>query len=929
MLPTRARSLGRRAGVAIAVGALLATALGAPAVAATQPLDYCGTTTLAAGDDNSSDAVALPFHLGFFGDTYDELYVNNNGNVTFGSRLSQFTPSDLTGQTSVPIIAPFFADVDTRGTGTVTYGSSPDAKTFCVSWSHVGYFNAHDDKTATFQLLLTSRTGSAGRSAGDVDVTFNYDQVQWEAGDLSGGIGGLGGPTTAAAGFSAGSGADGTYVQLPGSLAAGALIDGGPKSLVAGSQSSTTAGRYVFEVRNAGVVSQYGSASGTVVDDGGTGVAGVQVELTAGSRAYFATTDATGAYAFTAVIAGTYAVRAFPTGNQFAPGGTAVIATNANTVIDPIVLRAPVGIQGDPNVSLPGIDPSYTADGVPIVYYGDPIPLRLTNRCTGANPATWTLTLDGAVVSSGSLTEGPAGTYSASIPAPYPAHGDGVVSYSLHCPNGGPVTTGGFDIYIDPSGIVVDDFGAPVAGATVTVLHSDTEDGTYTAVPDGDPMLSPSTRTNPSTTAADGRFRWDVAAGWYKVQVDVPGGSTVTTPAMQVPPERTELVIPISTTSEAPPAASGALTGPVRVGSTVSSAGLTWPDGVVVDQVKWFAETTQIGTGTSFKIPASALDHTLSARITGHREVKGNIDGFADQPTTYDFPFMRDVTAGPVAIGVLGLSASVTGTAVVGGTLGVKVTNPAGAALTYQWLRSGVSVAGATGATYVPKPGDVGAKLSVRVSGSKTGYLASTVTSAATKATVKSTALRATKAPHITGKIKVGSKLGVVGVVWSLKPTKVTYQWLRAGKPVAHATATTYRLTTADVGKRISVKLTATRAGYVTASTTTKATAAVPRVVPKVTAVLVKAKVSHTAHAKVTVTVTATGVSAPLGTVKVTYGKHSVSVKLSRSSHGTATVSLPLLKKGTYTITATYTPSGASAKVVRSATSRPGTLKVT
>ena len=57
------------------------------------------------------------------GNVTDELYVNNNGNVTFDSALATFTPFNIE-TTDRDIIAPFFADVDTRGANSslVTYG---------------------------------------------------------------------------------------------------------------------------------------------------------------------------------------------------------------------------------------------------------------------------------------------------------------------------------------------------------------------------------------------------------------------------------------------------------------------------------------------------------------------------------------------------------------------------------------------------------------------------------------------------------------------------------------------------------------------------------------------------------------------------------------------------------------------------------------
>lgn len=77
--------------------------------------------------------------------------------------------------------------------------------------------------------------------------------------------------------------------------------------------------------------------------------------------------------------------------------------------------------------------------------------------------------------------------------------------------------------YIDPSGIVVDTEGAPVAGATVTLWRSDVLEGPFTIVPDGDGFMSPANRQNPDSTTDAGEFRWDVLAGWYKVTATAPG----------------------------------------------------------------------------------------------------------------------------------------------------------------------------------------------------------------------------------------------------------------------------------------------------------------------------------------------------------------------------------------------------------------------
>ena|SRR6185312_15672442 len=206
-------------------------------------------------DDGSSGTVALGIGgasgIDFLGTAATSVFVNNNGNVTFGSALGGFIPNGLSTGMGVPIIAPYFADVDTTGpgSGVVTYGNlmAGGHPAFAVDWLNVGYFPAQTDKTNSFQLLLIDRSDTG---AGNFDIEFNYDRIQWEAGSLDGGLDGLGG-ISAAAGYSDGFGVS---YQLAGSLVNGALIDGGPDALVSHSLGgSGVPGRYDFEVRNGNV----------------------------------------------------------------------------------------------------------------------------------------------------------------------------------------------------------------------------------------------------------------------------------------------------------------------------------------------------------------------------------------------------------------------------------------------------------------------------------------------------------------------------------------------------------------------------------------------------------------------------------------------------------------------------------------------------
>lgn len=114
---------------------------------------------------------------------------------------------------------------------------------FGVNWVDVGYFSRHTDKLNSFQLVLIDRSDIA---AGDFDFELNYDKIQWETGDASGGSNGLGG-SSARAGWTNG-GLD--KFELAGSGVNGAFLDGGPNALVSNSLNSNVDGRYTFSVRN-------------------------------------------------------------------------------------------------------------------------------------------------------------------------------------------------------------------------------------------------------------------------------------------------------------------------------------------------------------------------------------------------------------------------------------------------------------------------------------------------------------------------------------------------------------------------------------------------------------------------------------------------------------------------------------------------------
>jgi hypothetical protein len=242
-----------RSKLALAASALALCAVSLPLSAQAVRTDAGFTTNnLPANDDGSTGLINLGFSANLFGTTYTQAYVNNNGNITFNNPLATFTPFGLTGGGVPPIIAPFFADVDTRTGPVMTYGTSSidGHNAFGVDWPGVGYFSENTDKTNIFQLVLIDRSDTG---AGNFDFEFNYNQIQWETGDVSGGSGGLGGDC-AVAGYSNGlSGAANNSAELTGSGVCGAFLDNGPDALKSHDLNSNVAGRYVFSVRNGAV----------------------------------------------------------------------------------------------------------------------------------------------------------------------------------------------------------------------------------------------------------------------------------------------------------------------------------------------------------------------------------------------------------------------------------------------------------------------------------------------------------------------------------------------------------------------------------------------------------------------------------------------------------------------------------------------------
>ncbi|MDQ6714106.1 MAG: Ig-like domain repeat protein, partial [Candidatus Dormibacteraeota bacterium] len=318
----------------------------------------------------------------------------------------------------------------------------------------------------------------------------------------------------------------------------GALLDGGSNSLVQGSANSPIRGHYVFPVRN-GAAPTGGTLQGTVRDDSTTPnpVAGASIQVCDSTGAcHITNTNGAGMYSVAGLSDGTYTVTVSPPAGGLAQAAVGPFnLVNGATVQADVQLHSVVRIPSDTSLSHHSINPDGT-----LVLDGRVSNTLTTHGCTdGGADVTIAATnsqTHAQETRSYSLTETPlsSGIYTGTIPPLTPLTGAATVTVSIVCPPPTRGRTFSFSVYIDPSGIVVDESGNPVAGATVTLLRSDSISGPFTPVPAGDTVMSPANRNNPDLTTADGRFGWDVLTGYYIVQASRDGCTAPGNPAQTV-----------------------------------------------------------------------------------------------------------------------------------------------------------------------------------------------------------------------------------------------------------------------------------------------------------------------------------------------------------------------------------------------------------
>lgn len=260
------------------------------------------------------------------------------------------------------------------------------------------------------------------------------------------------------------------------------------------------------------------------------------------------------------------------------------------------------------------------------------------------------------------------------------------------------------------------------------------------------------------------------------------------------------------------PLAVPTITGVAQVGRTLTApAPAAHAGGTPTHAYQWLAGGAAISGATTRTLTLSAaqLGKAITVRVTASQA------GFT--ATTKTSPATKAVIAGVLTAA----APTIAGTAAVGSKLTAKPGSWAsGTSFRYRWLADGRPISGADSATLTLTTVQRGAVISVRVAGAKPGYTTVVKVSRATARVMTA------GTPKISGTVQIGKKLSVKPGSWTTG-ARLSFQWYANGTAIRKATGTTFTITRAQRGARITVTVTGRKSGYATVAKTSRATAKV------------------------------------------------------------------------------------------------------
>uniref|UniRef100_A0AAR2JS77 Alpha-tectorin-like n=1 Tax=Pygocentrus nattereri TaxID=42514 RepID=A0AAR2JS77_PYGNA len=114
-----------------------------------------GDTVNALSDDGTSSAISLLRPFVFFGRTYNTIYVNNNGHLTFDQPWYSYIPYQFPTSGGRDIIAPFWTDLDNRNNGVISYKQYSSGSVLTQATQNINQYFPQLQFTATSVLVAT------------------------------------------------------------------------------------------------------------------------------------------------------------------------------------------------------------------------------------------------------------------------------------------------------------------------------------------------------------------------------------------------------------------------------------------------------------------------------------------------------------------------------------------------------------------------------------------------------------------------------------------------------------------------------------------------------------------------------------------------------------------------------------------------------
>jgi hypothetical protein len=264
--------------------------------------------------------------------------------------------------------------------------------------------------------------------------------------------------------------------------------------------------------------------------------------------------------------------------------------------------------------------------------------------------------------------------------------------------------------------------------------------------------------------------------------------------------------------------AAPAVTGTAAVNQALTSSAGSWTAAPTSYSYQW-QRCLPTGAGCANIPGATASTYTLTSADAGNvvrstvsaTNVNGSSAYTASALSGVVVP-LPAATAVPVISGVAAAGKQLS---VSSGTWNTPAT------FGYQWLRCAgngtacAAVGGATGTSFFLLGGDAGHTFEVIVTATNAAGTGQTLSK---RSALVAGVPRAKKAPRIAGHARVKKRLTARKGTWSGPPKRYRYQWLRCNahgghcKSIRHATHSTYRLTSGDIGHRLRVRVTATNA---------------------------------------------------------------------------------------------------------------------